>query len=191
MDALAIFFAAVKTGMVVVLRPDGDRRRRAGSLCRLMAWRKKAAAQAVEKELGPKRAQKAHAFFERMGFWSIFIGALAPPPVPTGAIILVAGALEYPKHHFLAAITSARLIRYFVVTWAAAHYGPSDLPVFQQILYAGTLESDWSGCRRRGCRARVLPAPTSQSKGRMSGEALPNTKQHKTSPPADDRAAEL
>jgi membrane protein YqaA with SNARE-associated domain len=83
----------------------------------------KAGRAAIEKELGDKRFQQAHRFFERMGFWSVFIGAISPPPVPTAAFIMVAGALEYPLHRFLLAITSARLIRFMIVTWAAAHYG--------------------------------------------------------------------
>ena len=67
---------------------------------------------AIEKEFGDKRFQKAHSFFQRMGFWSVFIGGIAPPPVPTFAFIMIAGALEYPWHRFLLAILSARLIRY-------------------------------------------------------------------------------
>ena len=122
MDALAIFFAASKpewwwyyalmatAGAVLGAYLD-------------YGVAKKGGRAAVEKELGRKRAQTAHDFFKRMGFWSVFIGALAPPPMPLGAIVLVAGALEYPKRNFMLAITSARLIRYFVITWAAAHYG--------------------------------------------------------------------
>ncbi len=83
----------------------------------------KAGRAAMEKELGDRRFQKAHRFFERMGFWSVFLGAMAPPPMPTGAFVMVAGALEYPLHRFLLAISSARLIRYVVVTWVASHYG--------------------------------------------------------------------
>ena len=83
----------------------------------------KAGRAAIEKKLGDKRFQQAHRFFERMGFWSVFIGAIAPPPVPTVAFTLVAGALEYPLHRFLLAISSARLIRFLVVTWVASHYG--------------------------------------------------------------------
>ena len=78
---------------------------------------------AIEKELGDKKFKQAHRYFERMGFWSVFIGAIAPPPVPTSAFIMVAGALEYPQHLFLLAIASARLIRFFVITWVASHYG--------------------------------------------------------------------
>ena len=78
---------------------------------------------AIEKEFGDKRFQTAHRYFQRMGFWSVFIGAIAPPPVPTSAFIMVAGALEYPWHRFLLAILSARLIRYFAITWVASRYG--------------------------------------------------------------------
>lgn len=131
MDALAIFFAASKREWwwyYALMATAGS------VLGAYVAYgvAKKGGRQAIEKELGPKKAQKAHAYFERLGFWSIFIGALAPPPVPTSAIILVAGALEYPQHQFLAAITSARLIRYFVVTWIASHYGPAIFQFFSR-----------------------------------------------------------
>jgi membrane protein DedA with SNARE-associated domain len=52
--------------------------------------------------------------------------------MPTGAIIMVAGALEYPKRHFLAAMTAARLIRYFIVTWVASHYGQAIFQFFSR-----------------------------------------------------------
>ena len=129
MDALAIFFAAAKHEWwwyYALMATAG------AALGAFMAYgvARKGGRGALQKELGRKRAKTAHAYFERMGFWSIFIGALAPPPVPTSAIILVAGALEYPKHRFMVAITSARLIRYFLITWVAAHYGQSIFQFF-------------------------------------------------------------
>jgi membrane protein YqaA with SNARE-associated domain len=93
----------------------------------------KAGRAAIEKELGDNRFQQAHRFFERMGFWSVFIGGIAPPPVPTSAFIMVAGALEYPLHRFLLAISSARFIRFVVVTWVAAHYGRQIFQFFSRL----------------------------------------------------------
>jgi membrane protein YqaA with SNARE-associated domain len=131
MDALAIFFAASKPEWFWYYALMAT----AGSV--LGAYvdygiAKKGGRAAIEKELGPKKAKKAHAYFARLGFWSVFIGALAPPPMPTGAIIMVAGALEYPKRHFLAAMTAARLIRYFIVTWVASHYGQAIFQFFSR-----------------------------------------------------------
>ena len=87
----------------------------------------------IEKELEQKRFQQAHRFFERMGFWSVFIGAIAPPPVPTSAFIMVAGALEYPWKRFLLALSFARLIRFFVITWMASRYGRQIFDFFGNI----------------------------------------------------------
>ena len=36
--------------------------------------------EALEKRIGKKRAEKAYRVFDRWGFWSVFIGAIAPPP---------------------------------------------------------------------------------------------------------------
>ena len=36
---------------------------------------------------------------------------------------MVAGALEYPWKRFLLALSFARLIRFFVITWMASRYG--------------------------------------------------------------------
>lgn len=122
MDALAIFLAAANRKLwwhYALMATAG------AVVGGYVSYRiaRKAGKAAIERELGDKRFQQAHRFFERMGFWSVFIGAIAPPPVPTVAFIMVAGALEYPLHRFLLAISSARLIRFMVVTWVASHYG--------------------------------------------------------------------
>ena len=78
---------------------------------------------ALDKRLGEQRAAAIHRFFNKMGFWSVFIGGVSPPPVPTVAIIATAGALEYSTHRFLIALTWSRLVRFMAVTWLAAHYG--------------------------------------------------------------------
>jgi membrane protein YqaA with SNARE-associated domain len=131
MDALAIFFAASKPEWWWYYALMAT----AGSLFGAYVdygVAQKGGHATLDKRLGRKRAERARAYFDRMGFWSIFIGALAPPPTPTGAIILVAGALEYPMGNFIAAIMSARLIRYFVVTWIASHYGRAIFQFFSR-----------------------------------------------------------
>ncbi len=122
MDALAILLAAAHPGLwwyYALMATAG------AVIGALAAYRValKGGKAAIEKEFGDKRFQKAHSYFQRMGFWSVFIGAIAPPPVPTFAFIMIAGALEYPWHRFLLAILSARLIRYFAITWVASRYG--------------------------------------------------------------------
>ena len=77
----------------------------------------------LQKKLGENRAKKAFGFFERWGFWSVFFGAVAPPPVPTVFFLGTAGALQYPRKWFLVALTTGRLLRFTLVAWIASRYG--------------------------------------------------------------------
>jgi membrane protein YqaA with SNARE-associated domain len=77
----------------------------------------------LEKKLGEKRAKKAFSFFERWGFWSVFFGAVAPPPVPIVFFLGTAGALQYPRKWFLVALSLGRLLRFALVGWIASRYG--------------------------------------------------------------------
>ena len=84
---------------------------------------RKGGEQAMEKRLGARRSKKIFAAFQRWGFWSMLVGALAPPPTPASAFVLAAGALKYPWHSFLLAWTTGRLIRFGLVGWITARYG--------------------------------------------------------------------
>lgn len=78
---------------------------------------------ALDKRLGEKRAEKVNQAFEKWGFWSVFLSALAPPPVPTAAFVATAGALQYPQKQFVTALTSGRVLRFGIVAWVASRYG--------------------------------------------------------------------
>ncbi|HWR35535.1 MAG TPA: VTT domain-containing protein [Clostridia bacterium] len=84
---------------------------------------RKGGKEAVEKKFKRKQAERAYRVFERWGFWSVFLGAIAPPPVPMVPFLATAGALQYPRHKFLTALTTGRLLRFTLVAWVAAHYG--------------------------------------------------------------------
>lgn len=77
----------------------------------------------IEKRFGKHRAEKAYTVFERYGFWSVFVGALAPPPMPIVPFLLSAGAMQYPRNKFLAALTLSRGIRYSLLAYLASMYG--------------------------------------------------------------------
>ncbi len=79
--------------------------------------------EAIEKRLGARRSKKIFAAFQRWGFWSMLVGALAPPPMPASAFILTAGALRYPWPRFLLAWTIGRLLRFGLVAWITYRYG--------------------------------------------------------------------
>jgi membrane protein YqaA with SNARE-associated domain len=79
--------------------------------------------EAIEKRLGSSRSKKVFAAFRRWGFWSIFVGAVAPPPMPATAFVLAAGALEYPLRNFTISWTLGRLLRFGLIAWITMHYG--------------------------------------------------------------------
>jgi membrane protein DedA with SNARE-associated domain len=73
-----------------------------------------------------------YAIFRRWGFGAIAIPALLPPPAPMVPFLLAAGALQYPLHKFLAALSLGRIIRFTVLAILAAHYGRGVLAFISQ-----------------------------------------------------------
>lgn len=67
--------------------------------------------------------KKICAIFEKWGFAAVAVPALLPPPAPVTPFVVAAGAMQYSLKKFLAALTSARLVRYVVLASLAAHYG--------------------------------------------------------------------
>lgn len=84
---------------------------------------KKEGKETLEKKIGKKRAERAYGLFERWGFWSIFIGAIAPPPVPIVPFLATAGVMQYPKRWFLTAYALGRIVRFGLVAWVTSKYG--------------------------------------------------------------------
>ncbi|HEY3927837.1 MAG TPA: VTT domain-containing protein [Candidatus Koribacter sp.] len=76
-----------------------------------------------EKKIGKERAQKVYKIFGRYAFLSVFFGALAPPPVPISALLMAAGAMQYPVKKFLAALFLGRAVRYTLIAYLASLYG--------------------------------------------------------------------
>lgn len=83
---------------------------------------RKGGTEALEKRISHKRAEKIYAAFRQYGFWSLFIPALLPPPMPLGPFLLAAGALRYPRRRFVATIAAARTIRYFPLAYLGSSY---------------------------------------------------------------------
>jgi membrane protein YqaA with SNARE-associated domain len=70
------------------------------------------------------------AFRIRMEQWtdqhsilSVLLPALLPPPIPLTPFLLAAGALGVSRRKYLVSLTTARLIRYGLVSWAGVVYG--------------------------------------------------------------------
>lgn len=77
-------------------------------------------------------AAKVHKNFERWGFYAIAVPAILPPPFPIVPFLLAAGALQYPRKKFLAALTAGRAIRFTILASLGAKYGSHIVRFFAQ-----------------------------------------------------------
>ena len=79
--------------------------------------------EALEKRISRKRAQKMYRVFKRYAFGSVLVGALCPPPLPIVPFLLTAGAMQYPRKKFVAALALGRGVRYTILAYLGARYG--------------------------------------------------------------------
>ena len=77
----------------------------------------------LEKRIGKQRAEKVYRRFKKHGFSTVVIGAILPPPFPVVPFLLAAGAMQYPRKNFIAALATGRAIRYFAEAYLADQYG--------------------------------------------------------------------
>lgn len=77
----------------------------------------------LEQKLPKRRVGKVYRAFERWGFWAVAVPALLPPPVPIVPSLLAAGALRYPRKHFISALALGRAIRFTLIGFIASHFG--------------------------------------------------------------------
>jgi membrane protein YqaA with SNARE-associated domain len=77
----------------------------------------------LERRVSRRKAQKVYSTFEKWGFGAVLIPAMLPPPLPTFPFLLAAGALQYSKSKFLAALAIGRGIRYTLLAFLAERYG--------------------------------------------------------------------
>src|SRR5579862_536291 len=87
------------------------------------ALSRKGGKEALEHKLSKKSAQKVRKRFERWGFFAVTVPALLPPPFPFVPFLVAAGALQYSRRKFLAALASGRGIRFTIVAGLGAIYG--------------------------------------------------------------------
>ena len=83
---------------------------------------RKGGKEALEHKLNQKKAKKVFARFDRWGFGAVFVGALLPPPFPLVPVLLAAGALQYSKKKFVAALALGRAVRYSLVAGFGSLY---------------------------------------------------------------------
>jgi len=77
----------------------------------------------LEKKVGKQRAEKVYGQFKKHGFGTIAISAILPPPFPIVPFLIAAGALQYPKKNFIAALATGRAIRFFGLAYLGHIYG--------------------------------------------------------------------
>jgi membrane protein YqaA with SNARE-associated domain len=93
---------------------------------------RKGGKEAMERKLSKKRAAQFCNAFERWGFAAVVIPALIPPPFPFLPFLLAAGAMQYSRKKFLAALVLGRGLRYTIEAALGFHYGRHILRFFSQ-----------------------------------------------------------
>lgn len=81
--------------------------------------------------------KKVYKTFDRWGLGAIAIPALLPPPMPMVPFLFGAGTMQYPVRKFLFALTLGRIIRYTLLAFLAARYGPQILAFISQHAHPG------------------------------------------------------
>ena len=83
---------------------------------------RKGGKEAIQKKITKSRSDKLFKRFDRWGFGTVAVGALLPPPFPLVPVLLTAGALQYSRKKFVAALTLGRSVRYFLVAGFGSIY---------------------------------------------------------------------
>jgi membrane protein YqaA with SNARE-associated domain len=96
------------------------------------ALARKGGQETMERKLSKKRTAQVTRAFERWGFSAVAIPALLPPPFPFLPFLLAAGAMQYSRKKFLAALVLGRGLRYFLEAYFGFHYGRHILRFFSQ-----------------------------------------------------------
>lgn len=96
--------------------------------CILLYFLALKAGEAAFHQRAGKRAARIRKFVEENGFVGMLIAALLPPPTPFKFFVLAAGVFRVPLWSFTAAVTVARVVRYFAIGYLAVHYGSQALP---------------------------------------------------------------
>ncbi len=86
----------------------------------------------LEKKLSKDKAEKVYKKFEEKGFWAIAVPAILPPPIPIVPFLVAAGAMQYSRKKFIAALAVGRGVRFTIVAFIAAHYGTSLFQFFSK-----------------------------------------------------------
>jgi membrane protein YqaA with SNARE-associated domain len=84
---------------------------------------RKSGKEAFERRLSRQRARTLYQRFERWGFGAVAVPAMLPPPFPIVPFLLAAGAMQYSRRKFLAALALGRGVRFTLLAGLGAIYG--------------------------------------------------------------------
>jgi membrane protein YqaA with SNARE-associated domain len=93
---------------------------------------RKGGKEALDRKLRKKQAEKIYRQFKRWGFGAVAVPAILPPPFPIVPFLLAAGALQYPRKRFIAALAVGRGLRFIVVAGLGALYGNAIVGFFSK-----------------------------------------------------------
>ena len=93
---------------------------------------RKGGKEALERRFPRRKMGKIYKTFERWGFAAVAVPALLPPPFPFVPFLLAAGAMQYSRKKFLAALTLGRAVRYSIFAALGFHYGTHILRFFSR-----------------------------------------------------------
>jgi membrane protein YqaA with SNARE-associated domain len=93
---------------------------------------RKGGQEAMERKLSKRKAAKFSKAFARWGFAAVAVPAVMPPPFPFVPFLLAAGAMQYSRKKFLAALTLGRGLRYFIEAYLGFRYGNHILRFFSK-----------------------------------------------------------
>ena len=135
---------------------------------------RKGGKQALEKKLPREKAEKVYRTFGRYGFWSLFVPALLPPPVPFSPFLVAAGAMKYSRKRFFIAVGAGRTIRYGALAYLGSMYNKQIFGFFhkyyQPILWtfltltlAGGIVGAFFIWKRKRQRKALIPGNANQS----------------------------
>jgi membrane protein YqaA with SNARE-associated domain len=93
---------------------------------------RKGGKETFERKLSKAKADKIFKRFERWGFFAVAVPALLPPPFPIVPFLLAAGAMQYSRRKFVAALALGRGVRFLIVAGLGAIYGRHIVRFFSQ-----------------------------------------------------------
>ena len=84
---------------------------------------RKGGEKALQRWVSPRILGFIVGWVERHPILAVFLPAVLPPPIPLSPFILASGALGVSRPRFLAAYSTARALRYSLISWLAVSYG--------------------------------------------------------------------